>query len=127
MVNLGQRKGVPNGDHNGLSSTAEAGTLQLEFKYLSYLTDDDTYWKAVEKVVLSRCLVYEESDVSSGYGSHEKCAHRSWSGPHFYLVSMHCSSLCARSLSGSHVAVQATARPIRHLCDSTWLEGGFIL
>ncbi|KAF8580119.1 glycoside hydrolase family 47 protein [Ramaria rubella] len=51
MVNLGQRKGIPDKDNNGLSSTAEAGTLQLEFKYLSYLTDDDSYWKAVEKVM----------------------------------------------------------------------------
>jgi endoplasmic reticulum Man9GlcNAc2 1,2-alpha-mannosidase len=53
MVNLGQRKGIPDRDNNGLSSTAEAGTLQLEFKYLSYLTDDDTYWRAAEKVVLN--------------------------------------------------------------------------
>lgn len=51
MINLHQRKGIPDSDNNGLSSTAEAATLQLEFKYLSYLTDDDTYWKAAEKVI----------------------------------------------------------------------------
>lgn len=50
-VNLAQRTGIPDRDSNGWVSTAEVATLQLEFKYLSLLTDDDTYWKAVEKVM----------------------------------------------------------------------------
>ena len=37
-------------DLPGLVSVAEAGTLQLEFKYLSYLTGNDVYWRNVEKV-----------------------------------------------------------------------------
>lgn len=55
--------GIPNSDVNlhtgasqpshitqGASSTAEFTTLQLEFKYLSYLTDNATYWEVVERV-----------------------------------------------------------------------------
>lgn len=52
MVNLFSRKGVPDADNRGLASTAEVSTLQLEFRYLSYLTNDGTYWKAAEKVKL---------------------------------------------------------------------------
>ncbi|KAF8527437.1 glycoside hydrolase family 47 protein [Hysterangium stoloniferum] len=51
LINLGRREGVPDEDNQGLSSTAEAATLQLEFKYLSYLTDNDSYWRAAEKVM----------------------------------------------------------------------------
>ncbi|KAG8825522.1 mannosyl-oligosaccharide alpha-1,2-mannosidase [Serendipita sp. 401] len=51
FVNLAKREGLPDSDNNGLSSTAEAATLQLEFKYLAHLTDDLTYWKAAEKVM----------------------------------------------------------------------------
>jgi mannosyl-oligosaccharide alpha-1,2-mannosidase len=35
----------------GPSSTAEATTIQLEFKYLSHLTGDMKYWHAAEKVM----------------------------------------------------------------------------
>ena len=49
MVNLQQRVGLWE-DNNVLVSTAEAATLQLEFRYLSELTDDDIYWKKAEKV-----------------------------------------------------------------------------
>lgn len=35
----------------GPSSTAEATTIQLEFKYLSHLTGDMKYWDAAEKVM----------------------------------------------------------------------------
>jgi len=54
MVNLKQRKGVWSTDHRGLVSTAEASTLQLEFRYLSELTDDDIYWEKAEKVGLGQ-------------------------------------------------------------------------
>lgn len=50
-VHLRDRRGVP-GHDRGISSTAEVASLQLEFKYLSYLTGNDRYWKAVENVVL---------------------------------------------------------------------------
>ena len=49
-INLAKRVGIPDRDNNGWVSTAEATTLQLEFRYLSELTDDDTYWRAAEKV-----------------------------------------------------------------------------
>ncbi|KAF8609494.1 glycoside hydrolase [Ceratobasidium sp. AG-I] len=49
--NICVSKGVLDQDNNNLVSTAEAATLQLEFKYLSYLTDDDGYWRPAEKVM----------------------------------------------------------------------------
>ncbi|KAJ6505372.1 glycoside hydrolase family 47 protein [Mycena sanguinolenta] len=55
-VNLATRVGSPDPDHRGLVSTAEAATLQLEFRYLGYLTDNLDYWDKVENVmkVISR-------------------------------------------------------------------------
>ena len=50
MVNLQRREGAWNQGDQGLVSTAEASTLQLEFRYLSELTDDDIYWKRAERV-----------------------------------------------------------------------------
>lgn len=54
-----ERKGIPDYDNNGWVSTAEATTLQLEFKYLSELTEDDRYWKAAEKVRALRTFITE--------------------------------------------------------------------
>jgi len=51
MVNLQRREGVWSKDNYGLVSTAEASTLQLEFRYLSELTNDDIYWEKAEKVM----------------------------------------------------------------------------
>lgn len=51
MINLAQRKGVSDTANNNLVSTAEISTLQLEFKYLSFLTDNDEYWEKAEKVI----------------------------------------------------------------------------
>lgn len=51
-VNLAERKGVPDRNSNGWVSTAEVATLQLEWRYLSELTEDEKYWRAVEKVSL---------------------------------------------------------------------------
>ncbi|GAA5913944.1 glycoside hydrolase family 47 protein [Sporobolomyces salmoneus] len=48
FVNLAQQKGIPDEDNYGLISVAEAGTLQLEFKYLSELTGNPVYWEKVE-------------------------------------------------------------------------------
>jgi hypothetical protein len=50
VVNLGKREGHHTKDFPGLSSIAEVATLQLEFRYLSHLTDDEKYWRAAEKV-----------------------------------------------------------------------------
>lgn len=50
MSNLGKRVGVYDYGNGGLVSTAEASTLQLEFRYLSHVTGDYKYWDKAEKV-----------------------------------------------------------------------------
>jgi mannosyl-oligosaccharide alpha-1,2-mannosidase len=50
-VNLGTGKGIPSHADGGASSTAEATTLQLEFKYLAKLTGEKLYWDKVEKIM----------------------------------------------------------------------------
>jgi endoplasmic reticulum Man9GlcNAc2 1,2-alpha-mannosidase len=50
-VNFATRKAVQAHFNNGEASTAEATTLQLEFKYLSHLTGDPKYWNAVQKIM----------------------------------------------------------------------------
>lgn len=49
--NLNTSLGAPSHADGGASSTAEAATLQLEFKYLAKLTGETHYWEKVEKVV----------------------------------------------------------------------------
>lgn len=49
-VHLARKVGIPSHD-GGASSMAEAATLQLEMKYLSYLTHNETYWRKAEKVM----------------------------------------------------------------------------
>lgn len=49
-INLKTGKGVRSHVDGGASSTAEASTLQLEFKYLSKLTGEALYWEKAEKV-----------------------------------------------------------------------------
>lgn len=50
-VNLAEYKGIPSHADMGASSTAEATTLQLEFKYLAKLTGEENYWKKAERVM----------------------------------------------------------------------------
>ncbi|KAH6608639.1 mannosyl-oligosaccharide 1 [Trichoderma cornu-damae] len=50
-VNLAEYKGLPSHAESGASSTAEATTLQLEFKYLAKLTGEKDFWDKVEKVM----------------------------------------------------------------------------
>ena len=59
-VNLAQRIGVPDPYSPQRISTAEAATLQLEFRYLAELTSNETYWHKVEKVmsVISKANFY---------------------------------------------------------------------
>jgi hypothetical protein len=59
MVNLHLRKGVDDPDSPGIVSTAEAATIQLEFRYLSFLTDNDRYWEAVEWVCITLMYLSE--------------------------------------------------------------------
>ncbi|ORX97613.1 glycoside hydrolase [Clohesyomyces aquaticus] len=44
-------KGEPSHADGGASSTAEATSLQLEMKYLAYLTGEAHYWEKAEKVM----------------------------------------------------------------------------
>ena len=50
-VNLAERRGVPDEYSPRLISTAEAATLQLEFRYLSELTGNFEYWDKAEKAL----------------------------------------------------------------------------
>ena len=50
-INLKTLKGVPSHADDGASSTAEAATLQLELKYLAFLTGEKNYWDRAEKVM----------------------------------------------------------------------------
>ena len=50
-VNLQNGKGKASHVDGGASSTAEAASVQLEFKYLAYLTGERNYWERVEKVM----------------------------------------------------------------------------
>lgn len=50
-VNLNTSVGIPSHADGGASSTAEATSVQLEFKYLAKLTGEAEYWEAVEKVM----------------------------------------------------------------------------
>jgi mannosyl-oligosaccharide alpha-1,2-mannosidase len=59
QVNLAKRVGVADPDNRGLVSTAEASTLQLEFRYLGYLTDNSDYWDKAEHVRSFRFLSWD--------------------------------------------------------------------
>ncbi|TQS35195.1 hypothetical protein Golomagni_04392 [Golovinomyces magnicellulatus] len=61
-VNLRTSAGIPSHEDGGASSTAEAATLQLEFKYLAKLTGEEFYWKAAEKVI----KVIDDNDSQDG-------------------------------------------------------------
>jgi len=50
-VNLAKFKGIESHADGGASSTAEASTLQLEFKYLAKLTGEKDFWDKAEKVI----------------------------------------------------------------------------
>ena len=61
-VNLKTLKGVPSHVDDGASSTAEAATLQLEFKYLAMLTGEKNYWDKAEKVM----QIIDDNGVEDG-------------------------------------------------------------
>lgn len=61
-VNLNTSDGIPSHADNGASSTAEATTVQLEFKYLAKLTGEAEYWRVVEKVM----QVVDDQHVEDG-------------------------------------------------------------
>ncbi|KAN0086672.1 Glycoside hydrolase [Elaphomyces granulatus] len=61
-VNLNRSAGLPSHTDGGASSTAEATTLQLEFKYLAKLTGEAAYWQAVEKVM----QIVDDQEIEDG-------------------------------------------------------------
>ncbi|QLG73069.1 hypothetical protein HG535_0E01530 [Zygotorulaspora mrakii] len=63
-VNLQTGEAIRNHVNEGASSTAEFTTLQLEFKYLSYLTGNATYWNLAENVYPA---LYDTNDLLSRY------------------------------------------------------------
>ena len=50
-INLETRKGIESHADGGASSTAEASSLQLEFKYLAMLLGEHVYWETAENVI----------------------------------------------------------------------------
>ncbi|PKY06608.1 mannosyl-oligosaccharide 1,2-alpha-mannosidase [Aspergillus campestris IBT 28561] len=50
-VNLGTKEGLRSHADGGASSTAEATTVQLEMKYLAFLTENEIYWRKAERVM----------------------------------------------------------------------------
>ncbi|KAF5021837.1 hypothetical protein F66182_6130 [Fusarium sp. NRRL 66182] len=50
-VNLQKFEGIPSHADMGASSTAEATTVQLEFRYLAKLTGEKDFWDRAEKVM----------------------------------------------------------------------------
>lgn len=61
-VNLAKFKGIPSHADMGASSTAEATTVQLEFKYMAKLTGEKHFWDKVEKVM----EIVDENNVKDG-------------------------------------------------------------
>lgn len=51
FVNLHLMEGISDADNRGFISTAEAASLQMEFKWLSELLEDSIYWIKSERVL----------------------------------------------------------------------------
>lgn len=78
MINLALRKGIRDSDYPSLVSTAEAATLQLEFRYLSLLTENDEYWQKAETVCTSKRPEYlAYLQLRLGHASHQTSAYAS--------------------------------------------------
>ncbi|EKM61778.1 glycoside hydrolase family 47 protein [Phanerochaete carnosa HHB-10118-sp] len=65
LINLALREGVMDPDNPELVSTAEVSTLQLEFRYLAHLTDNEEYWHKAEKVM----RIIKNARLSTGLAS----------------------------------------------------------
>ncbi|CAI4044035.1 hypothetical protein SKDZ_10G3260 [Saccharomyces kudriavzevii ZP591] len=63
-INLRSGRAIKNHVDGGASSTAEFTTLQMEFKYLAYLTENRTYWDLVERVYEP---LYKNNDLLNAY------------------------------------------------------------
>ncbi|AET39944.1 mannosyl-oligosaccharide 1,2-alpha-mannosidase Ecym_5170 [Eremothecium cymbalariae DBVPG len=63
-INLHSGEVIKDHGNSGASTTAEITTLQLEFKYLSYITGNDTYWRLAEAVYKP---VFEANDYPESW------------------------------------------------------------
>jgi len=61
-IHLRLGTGITSHADGGASSTAEASTLQLEMKYLAYLTGRKLYWRKAEEVI----RVLDDNDMEDG-------------------------------------------------------------
>ncbi len=61
-VNLQTMSGISSHTDDGASSTAEAGTVQMEMKYLAHLTGKEIYWRKAEAVM----KVLDDNGMESG-------------------------------------------------------------
>lgn len=61
-VNLKKYVGIPSHADMGASSTAEATSVQLEFKYLAKLTGEKQFWEKAEKVM----EIIDENNAKDG-------------------------------------------------------------
>lgn len=86
FVNLQRKEGVPDHDNSGFVSTAEAATLQLEFRYLSYLTDEDIYWEKAEEVSVCIFTTGYTVSIMTGYFRPQNSETSTWSCTHIYRV-----------------------------------------
>lgn len=50
-IDLRTGRGIHSHADGGASSMAEAATVQLEMKYLAYITGNEKYWRKAEKVI----------------------------------------------------------------------------
>ncbi|KAI0347895.1 glycoside hydrolase [Trametopsis cervina] len=71
MINLAKGEGVKDQWSPNLVSTAEISTLQLEFKYLSQLTEEEVYWEKAEHVMSVIKQGHLASGLASIFMSHE--------------------------------------------------------
>ncbi|GAA96547.1 glycoside hydrolase family 47 protein [Mixia osmundae IAM 14324] len=64
FINLKTGQAIYDFDNYNMSSLAEAGTLQLEFRYLSELTEDPIYWEKAERATSQ--IAKQAADMDMG-------------------------------------------------------------
>jgi len=113
MINLEKRTGIPNEDMPTLVSTAEVATLQLEFRYLSQLTSDNSYWRKVENVGPVSSVYHLMNPTSFtviGDAHHESSPTAPWPGIYVYAVRFARQSLQAQVFTHIHISCLVSMR-----------------
>jgi Glycosyl hydrolase family 47 len=125
MVNLGLRQGTDASDSPGIVSTAEAATLQLELRYLSFLTENDEYWDRAENVcmfVVVEAMLLMTSKI--GHENHQSSKVAFGLSSNIYGVS-HCPSDDWNIVI--YTCCQSTEWSIPHVSDPVGISWGFLL